>query len=107
MSKSRSDEVAKFQSNVKLDVKLYPTFDGELANWLKFKRGVLALAATHNLLEIFDEGYSPPQNEGQDKDLFNAKNTFVYSIWSARIFGTHPQTLLRQFELTRDGRGAY
>ena len=86
---------------------MYSTFDGELANWFKFKRGVLALAATHNLLEIFDEGYSPPQNVEQDKDLFDAKNTFVYSIWSARIFGTHPQTLLRQFELTRDGRGAY
>ena len=39
--------------------------------------------------------------------MFDDKNTFVYSICSAQIFGTHPQTLLCQFELTRDGRGAY
>ena len=39
-------EINKFQSNIKLDVKLYPTFDGKIKEWLEFKRGVLSLAAT-------------------------------------------------------------
>ena len=37
----KSNVVSCFQSNVKLDVKSYPSFDGELGNWFKFKRGVL------------------------------------------------------------------
>ena len=106
-STPKSNVVSQFQSNVKLDVKSYPAFDGELGNWLKFKRGVLALAATHDLLDVFDEQFVPPTNPGQAKDLFDARNTFVYSIWSAFIYGTYPVTLLRQFEHTTDGRGAY
>jgi len=46
--------VSAFASNVKLDVKTYPVFNGEINNWSRFKRGVLALAATHELNEIFD-----------------------------------------------------
>ena len=103
----KSNDVARFQSNVKLDVKTYPAFDGELGNWLKFKRSVLALAATHNLLDVFNEQFIPPTNPGQAKDLYEAKNTFVYSIWTARVYGPHPVQILRQFENTTDGRGAY
>ena len=103
----KSNDVSRFQSNVKLDVKTYPAFDGELGNWLKFKRSVLALAATHNLLDVFNEQFSPPTNPGQAKDLYDAKNTFIYSIWTARVYGAYPIQILRQLENTTDGRGAY
>ena len=43
----KSNAAEKFHTNIKLDVKQYPTFGGELAQWLKFKHNVLALAATH------------------------------------------------------------
>ena len=79
-SRGGSDSIAKFQYNIKLDIKAYPTFDGELTSWLKFKRSVLALAATHGLFEILDEDYEVPTQPGKDKDLFDAKNTFICSI---------------------------
>ena len=79
-SDSKSNAAAKFQANVKLDIKQYPTFDGELAHWLKFKRNVLALAATHGLMDIFDENYTIPTGKGADLDAYQAKNQFVYSI---------------------------
>ena len=106
-SSPKSNIVSCFQSNIKLDMKTYPAFDGELGNWLKFKRSVLALAATHDLLDVFDEQFVPPTNPGQAKDLFDARNTFVYSIWSAQIYGTYPVQLLYHFELSTDGRCAY
>ena len=106
-SMPKSNKVSRFHSNVKLDVKTYPAFDGELGNWLKFKRAVLALAATHDLLDVFNEQFIPPTNPGQAKQLFDAKNTFVYSIWSARVYSTYPVQILRQFENSTDGRGAY
>ena len=36
-----------FMPNVKLDIKQYPTFHGDTAQWTNFKRGVITLAATH------------------------------------------------------------
>ena len=97
--------VSKFHSSVKLDVKQYPMFDGELGHWLKFKRNVLALAATHGLLDIFSETFVVPTVKGADLDLFSAKNQFVYSIWASRVFSSYPLGLIWQFEETKDGRG--
>lgn len=61
------DAASKFQSNIKLDVKLYPTFDGKVSEWLKFKRGILSIASTHGLDDIFDPSFSVP-NEGNGQD---------------------------------------
>ena len=41
--------------NVKVDVKQYPIFNGENTNWPKFKKGVLSIASTHGLDEVFDK----------------------------------------------------
>ena len=60
---SESNAADKFHANVKLDVKQYPTFDGELSHWLKFKRNVLALAATHRLMDIFNEDFIIPKRQ--------------------------------------------
>jgi hypothetical protein len=106
---SSTSETLKFQSNVKLDVKLYPTFDGDINAWLKFKRGVLSLAATHGLEEVFDKNFIVPKvsDSGQDWLLYEAKNKFVYSIWTARVFGSYPLTIIRAYESTKDGRAVY
>ena len=100
--------VDKFNSSVKLDVKLYPTFDGSLGGWLKFKRGVLALASTHGLDDVFNKNFQvPAQDKGHDWDLYAAKNKFVYSMWTSRVFGSYPLTIIRSFEQKKDGRGVY
>ena len=52
---------ATFVPRVKLDVKAYPTFNGESNNWTKFKHGVLAIASTHGLDEVFEESTIVPQ----------------------------------------------
>lgn len=98
---------APFASNVKLDVKQYPVFNGEIANWSKFKRGVLALAATHNLDDVFDIGFTVPSPNSTAYSVFQEKNKFVYSIWISRVTGGLALSMLRQFENDKDGRGAY
>ena len=70
-------DTARFQANVKLDVKLYPTFSGKIEEWYKFKRGVLALAATHGLTNVFYVMYPvPAYNCGDDWILYKEQNTF-------------------------------
>ena len=104
---NKTNTVETFWSNVKLDIKQYPTFDGELAHWLKFKRNVLALTATHGLMDIFDKTFIIPTGKGADREVYEAKNQFVYSIWSSRVFGSYPLGLIRQYENTKDGKGVY
>ena len=58
-------------------------------------------------MDVFDEQFVPSANPGQAKDLFDAKNTFVCSIWSAQIYGMYPVQLLHHFELSNDDRGVY
>ena len=61
-STPKSNVVSHFQSSVKLDMKSYPAFDGELGNWLKFKRGVLALCPNRYVKTRF-------QNENYEINL--------------------------------------
>ena len=101
-------EAERFYSNVKFDIKSYPAFDGKLENWFKFKRSVLALAATHGLENIFDDNYVPPaENSGSDWDLYHAHNKCVYSIWSSRIYGANALIYVRLHEVEKDGRAIY
>ena len=99
-------EVATFQSNIKLDVKSYPLHDGKTSTWLKFKRGVQAQATTHGLDIILDLDKPAPPLGSQDRELFDAKNKFVFSIWTSRVSG-ESLTILREFEATQDGRAVW
>ena len=94
-------------TNVKLDIKQYPVFHGENASWPKFKRGVLSIASTHGLEDVFDKKFSPPAEHDPDYHVYNEKNRFVYSIWISRIVSGLALSILRDYEETRDGRGVY
>jgi hypothetical protein len=61
-------------TNVKLDVKAYPIFNGENASWSKFKRGVTSMACTHNLDDVFDVSFIVPQSGDPDYQLYFERN---------------------------------
>jgi len=96
-----------FLPSVKVDVKQYPVFSGENAAWSKFKRGVISLASTHDLEEIFDVNTTVPSIGDPDYQMFLEKNKFVYSMWISRITSGLALSILRDFEDTKDGRGVY
>ena len=56
--------------NVKLDVKQYPVFHGENSQWPKFKRGVLSIASTHGLDDIFDQNTIVPLYSDPNYDKY-------------------------------------
>jgi len=72
--------MSPFVTNVKLDVKQYPIFNGDNVQWPKFKQGVLALAATHGLDDVFDPKFVVPHPNDPMYQLYNEKNKFVYSF---------------------------
>ena len=98
---------ASLMPSVKLDVKTYPVFNGDNASWSKFKCGVLSIASTHGLDDIFDENTIVPIVGDPDFALYQEKNKFVFSIWISRITSGMALSIVREFEATRDGRGTY
>ena len=64
---------SQFTANVKLDIKQYPTFNGEIGSWRKFKSNVLAIAATHGLEDVFDTKYKVPDPTAYAYVLFQEK----------------------------------
>lgn len=87
---SKSHAADKFHANVKLYVKQYPTFDEELSHWLKLKRNVLALAAIHGLMDIFDENYIIPTGKGTDLEVYQAKNSLSIAFGYQEFLGPIP-----------------
>ena len=94
-------------NNVKWDIKQYPIFNGDYSAWPKFKRGVISIAITHGLDEIFDEKYQVPNPGEPTYQLYQEKNKFVYSIWVSRINSGLAYTVIREFEDEKDGRAVY
>ena len=92
---------------VKLDIKAYPTFNGQLSEWLKFKHQVLAVGSTHGLDTLFEVAYSVPVDGTSEFEVYERKNKFLYSVWISRITGGQALSIVRKYETTKDGRGVF
>src|SRR6478672_10064528 len=102
-----SNMISPFVTNVKLDVKQYPLFNGDTSQCAKFKRGVLALAATYGLEDVFNPKFVVPDVTEFTWSIYNEKNKFVHSIWISRVTSGLALSVLREYEDKKDGRGAY
>ena len=104
---TQTKQLARFTEGVKLDVKAYPVWNGSPTTWLTFKRKVLAVAQTHQLSEVFDPEYVKPTVGTPARELYNAKNEFVYAMWTARIQDGGALTLIRTYAEECDGASVY
>ena len=70
-------ELMGFKKGMKREIAAYPSlkderyFDG-------FKRSLFIVAKTHNCSEVLDPNYTPG-SEPEEKELFEAKQTFMFS----------------------------
>ena len=90
-----TSSTSSFLSNVKLDLKSFPTFDGKKEHWCKFKRGVMSIAFTHALNDSFSYEYQVPEEYDPHFPTYQAKNTFVHSIWVGRSLDGYPLSIIR------------
>ena len=94
---------------MKLDVKAYPTWNGELGGWAGFNIATTSLAASHQLSRVLVDSLNwiEPSPETDDAELFKSQNTFLYSVWTNRITGGNASTSVKQFESAKDGQNSY
>ena len=83
-----------FKKGIKREIAAYPSlkderyFDG-------FKRSLLIVAKTHECNQVLDPNYNPG-SEPEEQELLEAKQTFMFSVFNAKL-----QTVMRKTTVRR------
>ena len=87
-------ELMGFKKGIKREISEYPSlkderyFDG-------FKRSLFIVAKTHECSEVLDPNYTPG-SEPEEKELFEAKQTFMFSVFNKNLQTDMGKTIARK-----------
>ena len=87
-------ELMGFDKGIKREIAAYPSlkdeqyFDG-------FKRSLLIVAKTHECNEVLDHNYTPG-SAPEEQELFEAKQTFMFSVFNANLQTDMGNTIVRR-----------
>ena len=70
-----------FKKGIKREIAAYPSLNDE-RYFDGFKRSLFIVGMTHECSEVLDPNYTP-DNEPEEKELFEAKQTFMFSVFNA------------------------
>ena len=91
-----------FKKGIKRETAAYPSlkderyFDG-------FKRSLFIVAKTHECNEVLDPNYTPG-SEPEEKELFEAKQTFLFSVFYANLQTDMGKTIVRRHLSSTDAQ---
>ena len=91
-----------FKKGTKREIAAYPSlkderyFDG-------FKRSLLIVAKSHECNEVLDPTYTPG-NEPEQQELFEAKQTFMFSVFNANLQTDMRKTIVRRHMTNKDAQ---
>ena len=94
-----------FKKGIKREVAAYPSlkderyFDG-------FKRSLFIVAKTHECSEVHDPNYSLG-SEPEEKGLFEAKQTFMFSVFNANLQTDMGKTIVRRHLASTDAQAVW
>jgi len=89
-------------------MKRSPADYGELkndGNWKQWKRDLKTTAASHGVLDVLDPKYKPVTTE--DINLFQAMNTFMYSVFQKKLHTSKAKRPLLKYLETMDAQKVY
>ena len=95
-------ELMGFKKGIKREIPAYPSlkderyFDG-------FKRSLFIVAKTHECSEVLDPNYTPG-SEPEEKELFEAKQTFMFSVFNANLQTDMGKTIVRRHLISTDAQ---
>ena len=87
-------ELMGFKKGIKREIAAYPSlkderyFDG-------FKRSLFIVAKTHECNEVLDPNYTPG-SKPEEEELFEAKQTFMFSVFNANLQTDMGKTIVRR-----------
>ena len=98
-------ELMGFKKGIKREIAAYPSlkderyFDG-------FKRSLFIVAKTHECNEVLDPTYSPG-SEPEEQELFEAKQTFMFSVFNANLQTDMGKTIVRRHLANTDAQSVW
>ena len=98
-------ELMGFKKGIKREIAAYPSlkheryFDG-------FKRNLFIVAKTHECNEVLDPNYTPG-SEPEEKELFEAKQTFMFSVFNANLQTDMGKSIVRRHLATTDAQAVW
>ena len=98
-------ELMGFKKGMKREIAAYPSlkderyFDG-------FKRSLFIVAMTHECYEVLDPNYTPG-SEPEEKELFEAKQTFMFSVFNANLQTDMGKTIVRRHLAHTDAQAVW
>ena len=98
-------ELMGFKKGIKREISAYPSlkderyFDG-------FKRSLFIVAKTHECSEVLDPNYTPG-SEPEEKELFEAKQTFMFSVFNSNLQTDMVKTIVRKHLAHTDAQAVW
>ena len=98
-------ELMGCKKGIKREIAAYPSlkderyFDG-------FKRSLFIVAKTHECSEVLDPNYTPG-SEPEEKELFEAKQTFMFSVFNANLQTDMGKTIVRRHLAYTDAQAVW
>ena len=98
-------ELMGFKKGIKREIAAYPSlkeeryFDG-------FKRSLFIVSKTHECSEVLDPNYTPG-SEPEEKELFEPKQTFMFSVFNANLQTDMGKTIVRRHLAYTDAQAVW
>ena len=87
-------ELMGLKKGIKREIAAYPSLQDE-RYFNGFKRSLLIVAKTHECNEVLDPNYTPG-SEPEEQDLFEVKQTFMFSVFNANLQTDMGKTIVRR-----------
>ena len=98
-------ELMGFKKGIKREIAAYPSlkderyFDG-------FKTSLFIVAKTHECNEVLDPNYTPG-SEPEEQEFFEAKQTFMFSVFNANLQTDMGKTIVRRHLANTDAKSVW
>ena len=98
-------ELMRFKKGIKREITAYPSlkderyFDG-------FKRSLFIVAKPHECNEVLEPTYTPG-SEPEEQDLFEAKQTFMFSVFNNNLQTDMGKTIVRRHLANADAQSVW
>ena len=99
-------KVADFKKSIKRDASSYPALKDQ-KNWNSWNRAVIAQARAHDVSEVFDIDYAPPDDDKEAIELFQQKQSFVYAVLNTCVLTDTGKEYVREHESDFDAQAVY
>ena len=94
-----------FKKGIKREIAAYPPLKDEMY-FDGFKRSLFIVAKTHECNVVLDPNYTPG-SEPEEQELFEAKQTFMFSVFNANLQTDMGKTIVRRHLANTDAQSVW